>query len=103
VKTPAQVQAWLDSLDGIAPPKPKAVVVEDQIVRDAEPHVSRTDPNYPNSEDGVVKVRRPPPGFVTINMQLYEQQRELKALDRRRMREIDPFGLGLWGPVDEDD
>src|SRR5262249_46771418 len=53
--TSEQLKAWLDELEGIRPPKPKAVVVEDQVVRDANSHVSRADPNYAASDDGVVR------------------------------------------------
>jgi hypothetical protein len=57
MSTRPDIEAILDEIEGILPPKPKAVVVEDQVVRDAEPHVSRTDPNYPNSDEGRVRVR----------------------------------------------
>jgi len=80
--------------------KPKVVVKENEVVRDAEPHVSRADPNYANSNSGVVRVRRS--DFVTINMELYEAQQQAKREDRRMRRSIDPFRLGHWGPIDED-
>jgi hypothetical protein len=57
-KTLEEFEAWLDEMDGIKPQKPKAVVEEGEVVRDADPHVSVDDPNYSASEEGVVKVRR---------------------------------------------
>jgi hypothetical protein len=93
-KTSEQLEAWLDEIEGIRPPKPKAVVVEDRVVRDANPHVSTADPNYPGSDGGVVRVRRA--DFVTINMRAYEEQQWLKAEDRRHRKEIDPCRMGHW-------
>ena len=101
MKSSEQIEAWLDELEGIRPPKPKAVVVEDQVVRDADPHVSRADPNYSGSDEGVVRVRRS--DFVTINMGLWEAQQREKKEARRLRRALDPYRLGHWGPVDDRD
>ena len=94
MKTSEQLEAWLDEIEGISPPKPKAVVVEDQVVRDADPYVSRADPNSPGSDGGVVRVRRK--DWVTVNMGLYEAQQRQRVEDRRLRRMIDPFRLGHW-------
>ena len=83
-------------------PKPKAVVVEDQVVRDADVEVSKADKNC-TSEDKVVRVRRP--DYVTINMAEYERQRAEKAAERQRRKwereylNLDPL---IWG-YDEDE
>jgi hypothetical protein len=94
MKTAEQFEAWLDEIEGIGPPKPKAVVIADQVVRDADPYVSRADPNSPGSNGGIVRVRRS--DFVTINIPLWEAQQRQKAEDRRQRRMIDPFRLGHW-------
>ena len=65
-----------------------------EVVRDADVRVSPADPNYRENDGGVVRVRRS--DFVTINMELYEEQQRLKREDRRRRREIDPFRVGHW-------
>jgi len=75
-------------------PKAKAVVNDGEVVRDADVRVSAADPNYRGSDEGVVRVRRN--DFVTINMELYEEQQRLKLEDRLRRRMIDPFRLGHW-------
>jgi hypothetical protein len=38
--------------------KPKVVVNEEEVVRDADVRVSPADPNYRESDEGVVRVRR---------------------------------------------
>ena len=101
MKSSEQIEAWLDELEGIRPPKPKAVVVEDQVVRDADPHVSRADPNYPESDEGVVRVRRS--DFVTISVEVWKAQMREKKEARRLRRALDPYRLGHWGPVDDRD
>jgi hypothetical protein len=70
------------------------VTSEDGVVRDADVRVSPADPNYRNSNKGVVSVRRS--DFVTVNMELYEEQQRLKREDRMRRRAIDPFRMGHW-------
>jgi len=56
--TRAQIEAWIDNLmERRRPPKPKAVVEKGEVVREAETHVSRDDPNYEGSDGGVVTVR----------------------------------------------
>jgi|SRR5215831_2811917 len=94
-----EVEAWLEEIEGIKPPKPKTVVNDGEVVRDADPRVSRVDPNYPTSDEGVVRVRRS--DFVTINMGLWEAQQEQKREDRRQRRMLDPYRLGHWGPADD--
>jgi bifunctional pyridoxal-dependent enzyme with beta-cystathionase and maltose regulon repressor activities len=84
-------------------PKPKTVVVKDQVVRDADVEVSKADKNYPTSEDKVVRVRRP--DYVRIDMAAYERQRAEKAAERQRRKweheylNLDPL---IWG-YDEDE
>jgi hypothetical protein len=95
----AEVEEFFRDYYGEREPKPKAVVVKDQVVRDADVPVSRTDPN--RSDDGIVKVRRP--DYVTIDMVAYEEQQRWKAEQRRRNRELDPYRLGLYGPIDDDE
>jgi transcriptional regulator of aromatic amino acid metabolism len=99
--TSEELEAWLDEIEGIRPPKPKVVVKDQEIVRDANPYVSTADPNYRGSDGGVVTVRRN--DFVKINMPLWEQQQAEKREARRQRRMIDPARLGLYGPVDDDD
>jgi hypothetical protein len=95
-----ELEAWLDELEGISPPKPKVVVKDQQVVRDANPHVSKADPNYPQSDSGFVRVRRN--DFVTINMEVWEAQQAEKQEARRQRRLLDPYRLGHWGPTDDD-
>jgi hypothetical protein len=99
----AEIWAELDELLGPLPkPKPKVVTREDAgTIRDADVAVSRADKNYPNSDEGIVRVRRP--DFVTINIAAWEEQQRWKAEDRRRRRELDPFRIGHWGPLDDED
>jgi uncharacterized protein YbcI len=98
--TSAQIKAWLDEIEGIRSGKPKVVVKENEVVRDADPHVSKADPNYAKSDEGVVKVRRD--DWVTIRVDLWEQQQRERREERLRRRELDPFRLGHWG-TDEDE
>jgi hypothetical protein len=84
-----------------ATPKPKAVVVEDQVVRDANVEVSKADPNYPTGEDKVVHVRRA--DYVTINIPLWEEQQAEKRRYKRYLKELDPCRLGLYGPIDDEE
>jgi len=99
--TRAEVLAIVDDICGPGPARPKVVVSEDRVVRDAEAHVSRADPNYARSDEGVVRVRRS--DFVTINMAEWEEQQRQKREDRRLRRALDPCRLGLYGPIDEDE
>ena len=103
-KRVAELVALMEKALGLTPkpkPKPKVVVNEEQVVRDADVRVSPADPNYRGSEEGVVRVRRS--DFVTINMAVWEAQQEEKAEARRRRRALDPYRLGHWGSVDEDE
>jgi hypothetical protein len=101
-KKTAELVALLERALGLTPrpkPRPKAVVDEGEVVRDADVRVSPADPNYRGSDEGVVRVRRN--DFVTINMELYEAQQRDKREDRLRRRALDPARLGHWGS-DED-
>src|SRR5262245_39566525 len=104
----AELLAMLEELMGLGPtpkpkpkPKPKVVTTEAGVVRDADVRVSPTDPNYPASEGGVVRVRRT--DFVTIRMDLYEEQMHQRREERLRRRMLDPCRLGHWGSVDDED
>lgn len=99
----AEIDANLERLWGPIPiPKPKVVKREDipEPVRDADVHVSKADVNTEGT-DRVVEVRRP--DYVTINIPAWEEQQAWKQEEKRRRRELDPYRLGLWGPVDYDD
>src|SRR5262245_25332472 len=103
-RTTDELVAMLEKVLGIDPqskPKPKAVVNEGEVVRDADVRVSPTDPNYWQSDGGVVKVRRS--DFVTVRIDLWEEQQAEKREVRRHKRMIDPCRLGLYGPVDDED
>jgi hypothetical protein len=100
----AEIVALLERALGLYPkpkPKPKVVTSEAAVVRDADVLVSKRDPNYPRSEDGVVRVRRS--DFVTLRMDLYEEQQRQRREDRLRRRTLDPCRLGHWGSVDDED
>ena len=103
--TPERKAELIAALEELIGPKrmerPKVVVSENDVVRDAEPHVSRADPNYARSEGGVVRVRRS--DFVRINMEVWEAQQQEKREQRRLRRALDPYRLGHWGSVDEDE
>ena len=104
-RTTEELVAMLERVLGLdpnpKPPKPKAVVNEGEVVREAVVRVSPADPNYRESDGGVVKVRRS--GFVTVRIDLWEQQQAEKREARRQLRMIDPYRLGLYGPVDDED
>lgn len=100
----AELVALLEKALGLTPrprPKPKVVVNEEEVVRDADVRVGPADPNYRESDEGVVKVRRNE--FVRINMEVWEAQQRQKREDRRLRRALDPCRLGLYGPIDDDD
>ena len=80
--------------------KPKVVTSDAKVVRDAIVKVGPDDPNYAKSDEGVVKVRRS--DWVTIRMDLYEEQQREKQEDRLRRRALDPCRLGLYGAVDDE-
>jgi hypothetical protein len=94
--TEAEVKAILYEIWGPPRPKPKPKVVTSnaEVIRDATVTVSPTDPNYKRSDEGVVRVRRA--DFVTIRMDLYEEQQRQKAEDRLHRRMIDPCRMGHW-------
>jgi hypothetical protein len=96
-KRVAELVALMEKALGLTPKpklKPKVVVSEKGVVRDADVQVSPADPNYAGSDEGVVRVRRK--DFVTINMELWEAQQQAKREDRLRRRALDPFRLGHW-------
>jgi len=100
----AELVAMLEKALGLTPmpkPKPKAVVDDGEVVRDADVRVGPADPNYRGSDSGIVRVRRS--DFVTVNIPLWEAQQAEKREARRQRRMIDPYRLGHWGPVDDDD
>ena len=103
--TPERKAELIAALEELIGPRrmarPKVVVSENDVVRDADPHVSRADPNYPGSDGGVVRVRRS--DFVTINMEMWQAQMREKREQRRLRRALDPYRLGHWGSVDEDE
>jgi hypothetical protein len=93
--TEAELEALLDRIWGPVPkPKVKVVTSGGEAVRDADVKVSEADPNYPKSNEGVVRVRRN--DFVTLRLDLYEEQMRQKAADRRHRKMIDPARMGLW-------
>jgi len=59
------------------------------------PKPERRNPYQPN-------IARPQPGCVVINMAAYEAQLRDRAVDRAYRRWIDPYGLGLYGPLDDE-
>jgi hypothetical protein len=100
----AELVGLLEKALGLTPkpkPKPKVVVNEDGVVHDADVRVSPADPNYHGSDDGVVRVRRS--DFVTVRVDLWEEQQAAKREERRRRRALDPCRLGLYGPIDDED
>jgi hypothetical protein len=102
-KKTEELVALMERALGLTPkptPKPKAVVDEGEVVRDADVRVSPADPNYRGSEEGVVRVRRK--DFVTINMELWEAQQREKREDRLRRKMLDPARLGHWGSTDDE-
>ena len=100
----AELVALLEKALGLTPrprPKPKVVVNEEEVVRDADVRVGPADPNYRESDEGMVRVRRN--DFVRINVEVWEAQQRQKREDRRLRRALDPCRLGLYGPIDDDD
>jgi hypothetical protein len=78
-RTTDELVAMLEKVLGLDPkpkPKLKAVVDGGEVVRDAEVRVSSADPNYRESDGGVVKVRRS--DFVTVRVDLWEEQQAMK-------------------------
>jgi len=102
-KRVAEIVAQFERTAGLTPkpqPKARAVAVDGEVVSDANVQVSEADPNYRKNDGGVVRVRRS--DFVTINMELYEAQQQLKREDRLRRKEIDPARLGHWDDPSKD-
>ena len=99
-----ELVALLEKALGLSPrprPKPKVVVNEEEVVRDADVRVGPADPNYRESDNGIVRVRRS--DFVTVNIAVWEEQQAAKREERRLRRALDPCRLGLYGPIDDDD
>jgi hypothetical protein len=97
----AEIRAKIERVLGLkSPPRPKVVTRDGTTVRDADVHVSRVDPNVANAVDGVVAVRRP--DFVTINMAAYEEQQAARARKREESQRRDPYRLGLYGEINDD-
>src|SRR5262245_15879352 len=94
----AEIRALLNPAK---PSKPKVVTSEGDVIRDAVVRVAPEDPNARGRDDRVVNVRRA--DWVTINFKEYERQQAEKAAYKRYLRELDPFRLGHWGPIDDDD
>jgi hypothetical protein len=46
---------------------------------------------------------RAKPGQVTIRIDLWAQQQAERRAERRLRRQLDPYRLGHWGPIDEDE
>jgi hypothetical protein len=97
----AELIAELEEIIGHRMDRPKVVASETEVVRDADVRVSRADPNYPKSQEGMIRVRRN--DFVTIRMDLWEEQQRQKRGEKLHRRQLDPYRLGHWGPIDEDD
>src|SRR5262249_53941668 len=99
----AELVALMEKALGLTPkpkpPKPKAVVDDGQVVRDADVRVSPADPNYHGAHEGVVRVRRK--DWVTVNVDLWEAQQREKAEARRARKALDPYRLGHWGATDD--
>jgi hypothetical protein len=72
--------------------KPKVVTSEAKVVRDADVLVSKSDPNYPGSDEGVIRVRRA--DFVTLRLDLYEEQQHQRREDRLRRQEAVDWVIG---------
>lgn len=95
----AEIRALLNPAP--QPPRPKVVTSNGEVIRDAVVKVAPEDPNAKARNDRVVSVRRP--DFVTINIAAWEEQQRWKAEDRQRRRDLDPFRIGHWGPIDDDE
>jgi hypothetical protein len=101
----AELKAMLEEVMGPCPrvtrPKVVASKIEEkaEIVRDADVKVSTADPNH-DDDRGEVRVRRS--DFVTVRIDLWEEQQRQKRAEKLYRRQLDPYRLGHWGP-DEDD
>jgi hypothetical protein len=100
--TAEEVKAILDRIWGPPQrPKPKVVTSDAAVIRDADVQVAPDDPNYPKSEQGMVRVRRS--NFVTLRIDLWEEQQRQKRAEKLHRRQLDPYRLGHWGSEDEDE
>jgi hypothetical protein len=93
----AEIIAALEKKCGPLPKvMPKVVTRDDATIRDADVAVSRADKNYPNSDDeGIVHVRRG--DWVTIDIELWEDQQVEKRRYKRYLKELDPCDIGIYG------
>jgi len=71
----------------------KLVSDKGQIVGKAAVHLSPSDPNWRGSNSQ----------YVIIREDLAEAQRADREAYRRYLRELDPCGQALYGPIDDDD
>ena len=94
-----ELKALLDEIIGPKPiPKPKVVVSDKRVIRDADVVVSPKDPNAKRGKAETVRVRRPDTFAPSvIDAQWWDRQQSQTA-DRQRRRDADPFNLGHWGP-----
>jgi hypothetical protein len=73
--------------------RPKLVADQGEIVGRAAVHLSPSDPNWRGSNSQ----------YVIIREDLAESQRADREAYRRYLRELDPYRLGHWGPIDDDE
>jgi len=93
----AELRAEVQKLFGpYQKPKPKVVVSDGRVVRDADVVVSPRDPNAWHDKATSIQVRRPDPEWLgDAEKQLIAQHRQRSANARLR-QEADPFGYGHW-------
>jgi len=98
----AEIEATLEEILGPKPlPKLRVIARQNEgTIRDADVHLSRADLNA-HGEAVIVSVRRP--DWVTVNMVEYDRHQAEQAAKRRHRRLLDPFKLGLYGPIDDDE
>jgi hypothetical protein len=96
----AQIRAILYPKSKPPPAKPKIVTSDGTTISDAVVRVAPEDPNA-RGNDRIVEVRRS--DWVTINLVEYERQCADRAEEKRFRRQLDPYRLGLYGPIDDDE
>jgi hypothetical protein len=100
----ADVDALLDRILGPMPiPKPKVVVSEGQVIRDADVAVSPADRNSRYGTCDVVQVRVGDPGWLKPSAEEEQiiAQNRARATNAKLRQEADPFGWGHWGPTND--
>ena len=75
-------------------PKPKVVTSDGELIRDALVRVAPSDPNYAKSDEGTVRVRRN--DWVTVRIDLWDEQQRQKAEERLHRKMVDPCRIGHW-------